>query len=528
MTVTVGFTILDSRTFPPSTTIRAYLASQFPGTFGPPQEGTAPTGLSASATATVNSHNEATLSGLTAETQYFVGGQVEGTYRWIGIRSGAEPIHQGETGPAGPTGAAGERGERGERGEAGATGPIGAGLRLAATHITSGGESANPSGTGEGNTSFGFAALGATTTGKLNAALGVSALEALTTGEKQVALGAGALAANTTQSASVAVGYNALHAKKGVGAMANTAVGAEAMAEGETGERNTAIGYQTLKKVTGAGNVGIGYQIGTAMTSAAHNVVIGYESGENITTAQNNVVIGYLAGKLLATGEGNVLIGYRSQATGVAGLTRTVAIGQAAMDAGASSKAVCVGYEAGGDIEGEGQVCLGYETQASAGAGTSFTVAVGYQACHELESAEKNVAVGAEAIPSGAAGHNVALGHRAGLHGGGEANVYLGFEAGPAAGPVSNQLYIHNASSSEPLIFGNFSERLLRVFNEKLGFYKHAAIAQPSELIGVLGYEEVGGGPVKSESKWTGGVGAKKYSIGGIVKAMKELGLIAE
>jgi hypothetical protein len=61
-------------------------------------------------------------------------------------------------------------------------------------------------------------------------------------------------------------------------------------------------------------------------------------------------------------------------------------------------------------------------------------------------------------------------------------NVCLGPNSGPATGAKEeNKLYVHNAASGEPLILGNFGTRELRFFTEKLGFFKHAAVAQPAK-----------------------------------------------
>lgn len=61
---------------------------------------------------------------------------------------------------------------------------------------------------------------------------------------------------------------------------------------------------------------------------------------------------------------------------------------------------------------------------------------------------------------------NVYLGYSAGYDVNGSGNVMIGYHAGPNNGSLVNVdsvLYIHNTSSSNPLIYGEFDNQILRI-----------------------------------------------------------------
>ncbi len=58
-----------------------------------------------------------------------------------------------------------------------------------------------------------------------------------------------------------------------------------------------------------------------------------------------------------------------------------------------------------------------------------------------------------------------------------------------------------------------------------LGFYNGALVAQPTAS-GASGYSSVGGTAVLSNDRFTGGIGSTAYTIGDIVKALKQVNLI--
>jgi hypothetical protein len=337
--------------------------------------------------------------------------------------------------------------------------------------------------------------------GTTNLAAGTEALKSLTTGEKNTAFGIKAMAsANATVKGSTALGYEAL------GSFTHNA--------NEEGD-----------------NVAIGANTGHSLTTGCGHTLVGFNAGARLTTSEECTVVGCEALVQQTTSSGfSTCVGFRAlnaQTTGV----RNTAMGYQAMEKNTGGESnVAVGHKAGKEMTSSGNVAIGVEAlEVSFGA---FATAVGFNALKRATSGEENTALGNAAMSKMTTGEgNVALGHHAGNEATGEStgNVFIGRAAGPASeGAISNQLYIHNAKSAEPLIFGNFSERSLRLFNEKLAFFKHAVISQATHHATVTGFVEVGGTAVKSESTFTGNVGAGAYTIGDIVKALKEYGLLTE
>lgn len=84
-------TVTPSQVYPAGTVLGAYAVAPFTGP-RPPQPGQAPpVGTTPAATATVNPHGEATFSALEANTPYYVGAEVAGTWRWVTVRTAPVP-----------------------------------------------------------------------------------------------------------------------------------------------------------------------------------------------------------------------------------------------------------------------------------------------------------------------------------------------------------------------------------------------------------------------------------------------------
>jgi hypothetical protein len=74
----------------------------------------------------------------------------------------------------------------------------------------------------------------------------------------------------------------------------------------------------------------------------------------------------------------------------------------------------------------------------------------------------------------------------------------------------------------------NISGYSLRLNNSYMGFYSHTPIVQPSSSGEMSGFDTGTGSGVNSGSTFTGNVGSTTYTIGDIVKHLKNLGLIAD
>jgi len=84
--------------------------------------------------------------------------------------------------------------------------------------------------------------------------------------------------------------------------------------------------------------------------------------------------------------------------------------------------------------------------------------------------------------------------------------------------------------SSNPTSTGGNTSGIVvgEVTTQTLGFYGATGIAQFDTTGNVAGFAAGSGTASKSDSVWTGGVGSTAYTVGDLVRALKQLGLIAE
>lgn len=170
------------------------------------------------------------------------------------------------------------------------------------------------------------------------------------------------------------------------------------------------------------GNVGIGQNALTNLSSGYFNTILGAYAGNSVTTGFSNVFIGTQASRNNATGLRNVAIGdaalYGSGHTNHSS-TDNVSIGQSSMYfTSTSARNISIGTEAG------------YNSSSA-----SDNVFIGYQSGHDITT------------ESG--------------------NIFIGYLSGSDA-TGSNKLYIENSASESPLIYGDFASDLVAI-NGKLG-----------------------------------------------------------
>ncbi len=200
-------------------------------------------------------------------------------------------------------------------------------------------------------------------------------------------------------------------------------------------------------QTTGNSNTGVGYLAGNDLTTGLSNTLVGAGAGGSIIGGSYNIAIGYNAGALLTAGNDNALIGES------AGLFNT------------GSNNMLIGRNSG---KGASGVSTGYNN-----------VGVGGYTLFGLTSGYRNVGIGASALEGVTSGlHNVAIGDQAALGiTTGSQNVLLGAEAGRLIATASNcvflgyqagynettsrRLYIADSSTTTPLIYGEFDNRVL-------------------------------------------------------------------
>jgi hypothetical protein len=111
-----------------------------------------------------------------------------------------------------------------------------------------------------------------------NCVYGPSAFASNTSGAENIVIGSFAANANTTAGQLVAIGTNAIRAG------------------GTSSTGSVGVGLNALYSCNGGNNVGIGYNVGSNITTGANNICVGANAGtdavRNISTGSNEIVMG--------------------------------------------------------------------------------------------------------------------------------------------------------------------------------------------------------------------------------------------
>lgn len=179
-----------------------------------------------------------------------------------------------------------------------------------------------------------------------------------------------------------------------------------------------------------------------------NSVFLGKGAGnQDDLTDNRNTYIGGYAGELNTTGTNNVALGYYALRDNISGGSNT-AIGPYALQKNKSDSNTAIG-----------SLSL-YNNNSG-----SSNVGIGSQAGLFNQGGVGNVMIGVGA-GAGNANHNknnnVMVGHGAGFINEGDGNVFLGYKAGYNESG-SNKLYIDNSNTSSPLIYGDFSNNLIKI-----------------------------------------------------------------
>jgi hypothetical protein len=278
-----------------------------------------------------------------------------------------------------------------------------------------------------------------------------------------------------------------------------------------SGDNNTFIGYRAgYENTTGTGNSFIGDAAGYHNSSGQYNSFLGYGAGQSNTTSSHNSFIGYLSGNHNTTGHHNSFIGNYSGYSNITG-TNNVFIGVGAgynetgsnklyIDNCSNSATPCTSepliygefdsrmvrvdgsFVANGAIQstvggirfpdGTTQLTRGVPgivssslTSIGEGAGENGknNTFLGYLAGHSNESGGGNVFIGDASGYANATGFaNTYVGSGAGHSSTGSNNVFIGYYAGYAE-DGDNKLYISNSNTTEPLIYGEFDNKIVRI-----------------------------------------------------------------
>tara|TARA_R100000278_G_scaffold99048_1_gene75900 strand:- start:692 stop:4147 length:3456 start_codon:yes stop_codon:yes gene_type:complete len=241
-------------------------------------------------------------------------------------------------------------------------------------------------------------------------------------------------------------------------------------------------------------NTLIGYNAGTAITTADYCVAVGSNSLAAVTTGRFNTAVGDEAGKLIDTGTNNTCLGRR------AGQSMTdqqfnVVIGDGANITGSST--TVIGYSAGGSsASSDRSVIIGMNAGMVATGGDN--VFVGYDCGNDNTSGTENVFGGRGAgskVTSGA--KNIILGHNAAATGTndlttGNNNILIGHDAAASSATVSNEITLGDTNITKFRVPGlNF------IIKDSTATDNYVLTVDAN---GEAGWEAAAGGGVSSDS----------------------------
>jgi len=348
---------------------------------------------------------------------------------------------------------------------------------VAADNTIVGGNAGDSMTTGANNALFGSSAGDALTTGSQNTLIGRMAGLTMTTSSNNVLVGYGAgdtiAAGQTTTNGTVGIGYNALTAlTTGDG---NVAIGFTSGAALTDGQYNTLLGYEAGLAIDGGtSNVYIGWKAGYSQDEANHCIGIGHialanstnnSSHNNIAIGSNsldaiadgvatgNVCVGFDTGTEVTTGDSNTFIG-TGAGDGIQTANLCVAIGNAALSgAETQTGTIAIGGAAGESwTTGIGNVGVGAEVAKDMTTGAYNTI-IGYKSMYGTVAADApdgNTIVGyqaAYALRDGA--NNTCVGNAAGdTITTGDANTCIGVGSDCAA-TADNQIAIGNGAVTD-------------------------------------------------------------------------------
>jgi hypothetical protein len=235
-----------------------------------------------------------------------------------------------------------------------------------------------------------------------------------------------------------------------------------------------AIGSTLPSLTTGKRDVFYGFGDGTSVTTATGAVGVGDEACESLTTGESagpgNVCIGTEAGRSLTIGGRDTVGGFKAGSSAVSAESLT-AWGYEACAACTENRNSAFGAQAGLKLKaGTANNFFGYQTADDLETG-SYNALFGTFADGNSISGSKNTVMGWGAlgeplgfrVETATNEGDTVIGYAAGFEAPGNSNVLIGKEAGRNT-QLSNRLYISNSSTEEPLIYGNFAAKELKVF----------------------------------------------------------------
>ncbi|MEM1328872.1 MAG: hypothetical protein AAGI23_23140 [Bacteroidota bacterium] len=219
-------------------------------------------------------------------------------------------------------------------------------------------------------------------------------------------------------------------------------------------ENNTLIPVNEGNGIFIGENAGVSdsllFDEGFGSMRTTENIFIGNFAGFNNTTGINNTIIGNSSLFSSTVGQSNIAIGTWTLRRDTSG-SSNIAIGISALESNNGSDNIAIGASA---------------ARSSLSGGSN--VIVGDEALRQQRSGSNNVAVGKEA-GSGNMFHSKSnstyIGYNAGLLNQGDDNVFIGSKVASSIDwvDVDSTLAIDISDTSDPLIYGEFNNGLVRI-----------------------------------------------------------------
>ena len=303
-------------------------------------------------------------------------------------------------------------------------------------------------------------------------------------------------------------------------------IGYQTLSSLTTGYNNLAIGSQALTALTsGIYNTGIGFSALLSATTTNYMTGIGYRSLNNVSTGAYNTCIGYLTMYYPTDASNNVAIG-DSALMGTAsatGVSNNVAIGSNAMKVNIGNNSIGIGYYAGAYETGSNTIIVDSQNRTNAANQKKFAPIQAVTST-TLSSQSVQLTGGSITLSSGSTGvagvDFAALSSTAAQRPCG--TVEGSFNTTTDASWSGNlKLYANDVTAARlgMQIQSNGSVPLL-------GFFGATPVVRPATTGTATGFT-AGGTAVGDSSTFTGGTGSTAYRISDIVKALKNLGLLA-